>query len=238
MIRTLRLTAVAVTVLCAATTTVVASADTTPTPRPAGTDTLNACKQAGNTAITNRITVLNDLASRVNAAKDLTSTHRSALTTLISNDKSGLTQLDATIQADTTLSQCRTDVQSIVTAYRVYVLVVPQVHQVIAADVLSTVDTTFAGLEGPLGTAIQNANLNNGQRQRAEDALHDFTGNVTAAGNDLQGQADLVLSLTPTGYPGTTTTLHSTHAKLEAAHDALQRARGDFDTIAGILDMH
>ena len=211
----------------------------TATPRPLQQSTLNACKQLGQTMVTSRLAVLSTLAARVASSKDLSAAHRTQLTSLLDSDRSGLTALDSTIQGDTTLSKCSSDVRLIVTQFRVYVLVVPQVHLVIAADVLSTVDATFARLEGPLGTAIGNdTGLDPGQRQRATEALADLASAVSAAAGALKGQADAALDLTPAGYPGTTATLKGIRASLESARDDLQKARRDFDTIADILDLH
>jgi len=221
----------------AAGTTATAQAATA-TPRPLAQATLATCKQVGNTEATRRVAMLDTLRQRVESAKDLTGQHRSALLTLIGNDSSGLTALDQTIQADPTVTQCRSDVQLIVTRYRVYVLVVPQVHLAIAADVLASVDTTFARLETPLSQRIAHAKLSDDQRARAQAALADFDSIVAAAGTEVTGQADTVLALTPAGYPGTTTTLKSVRATLKQARAHLGTARSDFDTIADILGLH
>ncbi len=207
----------------------------TATPRPLAQATLATCKQAGQNMVTARLDVLGDLRNKVTASKTLTAAHRATLTNLVDSDRSGLSTLATTIQGDTTLAQCRSDVQSIVTRFRVYVLVVPQVHITIAADALQAADTTLAGLEQKLSTAIQNAHLNPGQQQRASEALTDYDTHVGNAAALIKGQADAVLALTPAGYPGTTTTLKSAHTNLESAHADLKAARADFDTIADIL---
>lgn len=209
----------------------------TATPRPLAQATLATCKQIGHDMVTARLGVLSSLAAKVAASTTLSSAHSAALGTLLSSDRSGLSALDATIQADTTLAQCRGDVQSIVTRYRVYVLVVPQVHIVIAADALQAAGNRLATLEPRLAAAIQDAHLNPGQQQRAGDALNDYTSNVSRAGGLIAGQADAVLALTPAGYPGTQTTLKAAHGNLKAAREDLENARHDFDTIADILGL-
>ena len=211
----------------------------TATPRPLQQSTLSACKQLGQTMVTARLAVLSTLGEKVAGSKALTGAHRAQLTTVLDSNRSGLTALDSTIQGDTTLARCSSDVRLIVTRFRVYVLVVPQVHLVIAADTLSNVDSVFARLEGPLGTAIQNdTGLNPGQRQQATEALADMTAAVSAAAGSIKGQADAALDLTPAGYPGTTTTLKGIRASLESARDDLHKARKDFDTVADILGLH
>ena len=200
--------------------------------------TLASCKQVGQTEVSRRLTTISTLQTRVGNAKDLTAAHRSRLSTLLSSDSTGLSALNATIQADTTLAQCRTDVRAVVTKYRIYVLVVPQVHLVIAADILTTVDTRLANLEDKLAKAIDSAGLPPGQKDKAGDALADMRSQVSAAATALQGQADAVLALTPAGYPGTTSTLLAVRSRLSTARTDLGKARDDVETIRDILEHH
>ena len=231
-VRILRTSVAAVTVAGALAAVAPARAQTA-TPQPQST--LVLCKAVGNQEIANRLAILSALRGTVGGAVDVSSAHRTALLNLIDSDRTGLGSLDSAIQHDSTLSQCRSDVQAIVTRFRVYVLVVPQVHLVIAADVLTSVGTTFAGLEAPLAAAIQAATLNDGQRQRATQALNDLRASVTAAAAALAGQASTVLSLTPAHYPGTITTLQGVRSNLKAARADLGKARADFDVIADVL---
>jgi hypothetical protein len=205
-----------------------ATASTSPSP---GTVTLNTLKARANTEVQNREAVLAKLAQRVQDARDLAPSDRTALSTLISNDESGLTSLDARIQADSTLATARVDAMRIVTDFRVYVLVEPQVHMVIAADRITDISAKLLALEPKLKQAIQDAKLTADQRSDAEKALSDFAKQVETTADDVSGVSASALALTPAGYPGNSTTLQADLSKLHAARAALSDARKDVDTI-------
>ena len=111
------------------------SSSPAPSPSPAGKvggcvgspSTILACiKSRAATAISNRETALQQMTTDINNSADITSSDKSTLLGQIQADESGLTALNATIQADTTAQQAWTDAQTIVTGYRVYLLEAPK----------------------------------------------------------------------------------------------------------------
>ena len=106
--------------------------------------TLAKIKADANTAIQSRLTALNSVIGVLNG---LSNCAVAPLVTTAQTDITGLTALDTTIQADTTVPQARTDAQTIFTGYRVYALVIPVDHLVRAACAVTDVTTKLTGLE-------------------------------------------------------------------------------------------
>jgi hypothetical protein len=210
------------------------AAGTTPT-SPASALTPSTIKQHCEAAISRRLTSLSDLQNRVGGASVLTAAHRSALLGIIGSDRSGLSALEAKIAADTSASQLRADCQDIVTGYRVYVLVVPQVHLTIAADRVDFVDDKIQGLHGKLEVALQGCSAGPAECQAAEQAFDDLQSKVRQSNQAVAGVAAEVLGLTPAGYPGNAAVLDAARTSVQNAHTALEDARHDITIIRQAL---
>src|SRR2546428_166016 len=85
-------------------------------------------RDAGDVEIDRRLGTLTTLDGLVRDARHLTDADRQELLGEISADRSGLTALKAKIDADTDLTTLRNDLRTIVTGYRVYVLLEPKVR--------------------------------------------------------------------------------------------------------------
>src|ERR1700683_2187458 len=130
------------------------SATATPAAEPTRLATL---KPRGDAEINRRITNLTAALAKVQAVTALTASDKSTLVSQIQTEVSGLNALKSKLDADTTLAAARTDVQSIVADYRVYVLMLPKARLAAAFDSLAVVQTKLTALETQLQTAINNA---------------------------------------------------------------------------------
>lgn len=210
----------------------VGAANVAANPSPAATgQALTAIKGRCNTAVQNRETALTNDASRINGAANLTSSDKTALLSVQSNDASGLTALDATIQADTTWQQAHSDCEKIVDDYHVYVLFKPQVHIVIAADTVSSVDSEISSL----ATQLQQK-LGSNTNPTVQAALADLTKQAAGAQSAVSGVSAAVLALTPSGYPANKTTLQSGFSSISTARGDLEQARADIEMIRNALE--
>ena len=198
---------------------------TSKTPAVAG-QALSKLKQKCDQAVQKRESALSGDASHINSATDLSSGDKSALLGTESSDASGLTALDATIQADTTFSQAKTDCEKIVTDYRVYVVFEPQVHLVIAADRVGSVATKITALASEL-----QQKLGSNTNPTVQAALADLQKQVAAAQTSVSGVSATVLAQTPSGYPGNKSVLTSALASVQSAIKDLKQARSDVETI-------
>ena len=184
-------------------------------------------KERGHLAIQRRLNELDRLTALVNGATHLTSSDRSTLLSKLSSDRSGLQSLDTKIQGDTDGRTLRNDLASIVTGYRIYVLVAPQVHIVVASDRIAA----FVSLGNTIAAKIQakiDAEKGNGKDVKAaQAALDDMKKQLADASAAVAGVASSVIALTPSGYPGNRTTLLDARSSILTARAHLVEARAD-----------
>ena len=156
---------------------------------------------------------------------------------LLNTDQAGLTSLKGKIDTqDTTLAQLAPDVRSIVTAYRVYVLVDPIVHLTIASDrevVLVDLLTDVEQVETQRINSLPPTTLG---LAAAKSALTDLGAKLTDAANHHPGGiAAAVAALQPSGYPGNVGTLTANASLVAAVRDDLTSARADVQKIRTAL---
>ncbi len=105
----------------------------------------------------------------------------SALQSEISSTRSGLTSLKATIDAETDIPSLKPDIVKIATDYRVYLLVVPQVNLVNAADAVVVAQSKFATVNTNLAARIAAAKAAGKDTTAAQSDLDAMNASVAAA---------------------------------------------------------
>ncbi len=194
-----------------------------------------ALKQRGDTEIDRRLGTLTTLKGVVTDAKHLTDADRQALLGQINADTTGLTALRTKIDNDTDLATLRADVRSIVTAYRVYVLLEPQVRLVRAADASVDLAEYFDDLATRLQSRIDAAKGAGKDVTAAQAALDDMIAKVAdakAKATPIPGQE---IPLTPAGYPANRPTLVSARGTLLQVKADYETARNDARTVVSAL---
>lgn len=178
-----------------------------------------------NTEIAARIADLNKLNTRVQAMKNVSPTEKSAVTSTVQTNISGLTALQSKIDADTDAKTARTDEATIFSTFRIYALVVPQGSILASADRV----TTVGGLMTALGSKIQTriaADQAAGKNVSAITAvMTDYTAKITDANAQAQAAQSAVANLVPD--QGSATTAASNKAALVAARADIKTATQD-----------
>ena len=195
--------------------------------------TLAEGKTLCDSAITKRLTDLAAARRLLDAATHVAASDRTALDGQIDSASGGLTTLKRTVDADTTLRQLRIDCRMIVTTYRVYLVLIPKVHMVVAADrvlaasaALNNVATLVQGKIAAGGGATPGG---------AQAALTDLIAKAAAAQATAGGIPGELLPLTASGYPGNRPTLLAARASLATAQTDLAAALADAKTIQAAL---
>jgi len=225
MKRALRLAVIGVATTAVAVLTTAAPSVAAPPTR------LDQLKQRADAEIQRRLTTLQADSALVSKASHLSDSDRDALTSLITADQNGLTALKDTIDADTDLATARNDARRIVTDFRIYVLVEPQVHLTVAADRVSAIADRFADLDTKLQAKIDAAKQAGKDTGAEQQALDDAKANVADASTAASGVPSSVLALTPAGYPANRDTLVQARQDLETARTDLKTARNDVATV-------
>ncbi len=183
----------------------------------------------GDCEIARRITTLDTLSSRISGSKVMTSAHAATLSGFVSSDKSGLTALKATIDSETDLTALKADVRKIATDYRVYVLLVPQVHLTNGADAVAASQVVFTKLNTNLAARIAKAKAAGKDTAAAQadlDAMNAAASQAQSLASPLAGN---LLALTPAQWNAGTAApvIKDARAKLAQARNLLQSARKD-----------
>jgi hypothetical protein len=192
-------------------------------------------KARGHLAIQRRLHEIDRLTALVNGATHLTSSNRSTLLSKLSSDSSGLQSLDTKIQGDTDGTTLHNDLRSIVTAYRIYVLVAPQVHLVVASDRVAAFVTLGNSIANKIQAKIDAAKAAGKDVKKAQDALDEMKKQLADAASAVAGVAAKVIALTPSGYPANRSTLLDARSSILTARAHLVTARTDAHTAVNAL---
>jgi len=184
-------------------------------------------KEECTAQITRRLGSLSELSAAVAAKGDaLTSAHRSAIDAVIANTTTGLTALKAEVDAATTVDALKPLCRKVVTDFRVYALVVPQVNLVLAADAVAAKQQTFVTLRTTLAEAIAKGRTPaNGAELDA--MLASFDGHVAAMFAAVDGVANRALGITVAAYNADPKVLTRELDAMRTAHTEAKAAARD-----------
>ena len=184
--------------------------------------------------VAQRQLTIRQLTSALAVRTHVTDPHRATLTGLFASDASGLAETDATVQADTTCKQAMTDGRTVVTSYRVYMLLAPQEHLVAASDTGTYGAGQLTAAEPKLAAGIA-AIADPTKKAEAQAAYADLVAQTTSASDDFAGVGDSVLALVPADMPAAQSTVTAERSKVQAGRAALTLALKDAKTIATLL---
>jgi hypothetical protein len=162
--------------------------------------TVDSVRAVCTAQITRRLTDLDRLQARVTEkASVLTPAHSVAIGTIITDAKTGLTALQAEIDAATTIDALKPLCDRIYSDFRIYALRIPQINIVLSADAIGAKQATFAELRAKLDAAITAGATPDNQADLAA-LLAEFDAHVAKMTDLASGVADPVLALTPADY--------------------------------------
>jgi hypothetical protein len=200
------------------------------------TDRLPKIISRSDTAIAARIADLNKLSARIGEMKNVSAADKASFSSELQTNISGLTSLQAKINADTDATTASTDEKTITQSYRIYALVVPQGYIEASSDRVVTIvgmmNTLSAKLQARI-TAGQSAGTNVASLQ---SALSDLTAKTSDATVQSSAAQNGVGSLAPdqgntTVAASNKSALVSARADIKTATSDLQAARQDAKTI-------
>ena len=184
-------------------------------------------KQRADKEITRRIEALTKLISRIDKIKKLTGSQKSDLKSKVLAEIDALNLLKAKIDADTDLATLKTDVKSIVSAYRVFLLFMPQIELIGAADRLSNITTNLSVISDKLQARINEAKLSGKDVTELNVLMSDLNSKIAEAKTLSQSVIDEVLPLTPQEYPGNKTIILDARSKIKTGKEDIRLARED-----------
>ena len=185
-------------------------------------------------AVKKRLVTIDRLTTALAARSHVSDAHRATLSSTYTSDTSGLTAVDAKVQADTTCGQAVADGRTVVTDYRVYLLLVPQTHLVAASDTGTYAAGQLSATEPKVQAAID-ALTDPQEKATAQAKLDDLTAKVDAATASLSGIADAMLALKPSDIPAQLATIDGYRAKVASARQDLRQAIADAKALKTLL---
>jgi len=189
-------------------------------------------QQTVESELSGRVTQLDTLVSRVDAATGLTSSDKAALLAdLTGTELPGIAALQTKVEGDTRCIQLRADAYTMVFEYRVYLVMTPQTDLVILNDAATNAEGVLAGLEPTISGWIAYAQAHGVDVSGAESAFSDYQAKVTTAQGLTTGQSATLLAQTPAGCPGNRSVFLQARTNLSNAHQDLHAARNDMAQI-------
>jgi hypothetical protein len=185
-------------------------------------------------AVSKREVTINQLTAALAKRSHVSDAHRSTLSGLFTSDATGLQTVNATVHADTTCKQAVTDGRTVVTNFRVYMLLAPQTHLVAASDTGTYGAGRLTAVEPKLQAGID-AISDPTKKAQAQAAFEDLVAQAKTATDDFAGVGDAVLALTPATMPAGQSTLDVERAKVTSGRTAVTAAVQDAKTIASLL---
>ena len=186
-------------------------------------------QQALEHAIVARQVQLALLGTELADAANVTSSDRTALTTIITNEQNALGTDATNAAAATTYAQLDAVRQAMIGDERVYAVVTAQVDIVIGADNDSVTETGYTGLVTELTPLVTELNS-----IHATHLLSDITSRVSAATSLTTNLCSEALALTPAGYPGNQSQINTYKFQLAQVAKDLGIAKGDVKAIEDI----
>ena len=189
----------------------------------------------GDQEIARRLTTLNALTNKINAATHLSASDKSTLSGEVSGAIGGLQTLKTQLDADTTVTAAHNDAESIYTEDRVYALVAPKIGLIKVADDQQVVQSKLTALSAKLQTRITTAQQAGKNVATLQNELTDMNNQVTAANKISTTIESSVISLQPSDYNSNHNVLSGDNAQLKTAHVDDQAAYADAKSIVSTL---
>ncbi len=187
------------------------------------TASLGQVQERGEKAIDKRLAAIQKAVGRLDAAKHLTTAERDALRDRLHHDAAALTALRTQIAATTTVAAARADDRMIVTDYRVYHVLLPQVAIAGRTDALH--DSALPHLQ----KVYDRLAAHGADKAR----LAELRTMIAAAEQDLNGLADEALAVTPRAYDADHTVMAGLRHRLDDAVTQVRNAQRLEHELAG-----
>lgn len=194
--------------------------------------TLSQTQQQVESDLSGRVAQLNTLLSEVNASTQLTASDRQTLQNDISTiELPGIEGLQPQVTQATTCAELRQEAHAMVFTYRVHLVMTPQTHLTIAADIETSVEGLFVRLEPSITAALQSAAARGKDVTAAQSADTDLQNQITAAQDASNGLSAQVLAQSLQGTPASWQVFLGAREGATTAHTALQAAYADLTQI-------
>ncbi len=187
---------------------------------------LDALKTRSLEAIEKRLATIDDLEGAINRSTTVGTGHADQLLGELRASAAGLEALAGDIRAAGDLATLWELIPKIFEDYRIYAVVAPKVHLVLASDAAGAIAGRLEETTGTLGDVLDRLDEFGIAVTDAELLLAEMKELVASGAASAVAVPGMVLNLTPIDYPGSSETLRSAQSVLQSARTDL-RAAGD-----------
>ncbi len=185
-------------------------------------------------AISVRLVALRGANAAVTTRSALTANDSSLFGPQITADRAGLAALAKSVRTESTLSQLQGAITVMITEYRVFSVVVPQVQTVIHIDGYEATMASLERTEAEISAAVSTASAL-GDPHAAQQAYAALVRVVQSGISALLSTHASVVSLTPSTYPLAVPTFQSAQVTLATVRSDIQTAHADIEEIVRLL---
>src|SRR5258706_2229489 len=182
-------------------------------------------KDKADQEVTRRIDILNKTIMRLGEMKKLSADDKAYLSSVAQKNIDEFNALKAKIDADTTASEARKDRQGITKLYRIFMLVIPQIQIIAAADRISATADILTDVATKLQTKISDAQSAGKDVSALNTSMTEMQAKIADAKKQASDAILAVKALTPN--QGNATTMSSNVAALKKARDMVKVGRDD-----------
>ena len=200
--------------------------------------TLDTLKQACEGAIDRRLTSLGDLQGKVSSSTYLTGGDKATLLGEIGAENDGLATLRVKIAADTDRATLVADCKSIVEHYRVYLLMIPKAHLMIASDAAAVIGQKLTDVATKLQTDIDRAKSAGKDTADAQQDLNNLKAAISAgtgASAPVDGILNFTLPLSPSEYAADQQNVKTARTDMATDHTDIVQAGKDAKQVVADL---
>jgi hypothetical protein len=195
-----------------------------------------AARVAAEAAITVRLGDLNARVTLVKQTPWLTAADGSSLLSELNGEISGLGPLATTIQAEQSVTAFRTEAAAILSEYRVYALVLPQVHLVRATDqVTQVILPDLESAQSLLGQQIQLAGQLHKNISATAAPMSDLATQIGALQTATNGLSAKMLAFTPAQWNANPSLWIGPRGQLGSVRTAAGRALSDIKAVETVV---
>jgi hypothetical protein len=198
---------------------------------------ITTAKSHADQEIQRRITMLNQLKSKVQAMTKISSTEKAAISSMVTAQVASLTTLQTKIDAEADIDALKTDIHSITGSYRIFALIIPRGRIDVAADKINTAATSMTDFAAKLQTRISAAT---GDTSALTSQLAAMNAKISDAGVQANAAVLAVAGLQPDNgdksvQSANAAALKNARANIQAALADLKAARRDAGAIVKAL---
>lgn len=151
-----------------------------------------------DTLITNRLTALNKLSTRIQNDSKLSASEKSSLSSDIQTEINGLTAQKTKIDADTDATTARADAKQIITNYYVFAVFEPKVRLLITINNLQTTTANIQAIVPQLQNLINTYKTQGKDVTQMQNLLNDISSQLQTISTTLTTDATTVQNVSVT----------------------------------------